>query len=532
MLIFVSCQKPKADLLIYNAHIFTVNAAFDTATVVVICDGKFVAVGGDSLRSQYKATQTLDAKGGFIYPGFMDAHCHFTGYAIDQYKLNLYGTKSFSEILEKTKVYAKTSKRTWIEGRLWDQHDWADPSFPVKDSLDILFPDRPVFLMRIDGHAILCNQKALDLAHITPETKVQEGVIEKKNGKLTGILIDKAVNLVQAVIPPIDQELVEEYLLKTQQEFFQHGLTSFVDCGLENQQVAWVQKAYDDQKLSIRMSAMLLSSPENLSAYLKKPIQVGYEFHIIGFKAFADGSMGSRGAHLLEDYEDQHGHKGYPLLSAEALHTLVKQVYASPYQLNIHAIGDATNREVLQAYARVLSRENDRRWRVEHAQCVQPEDIHLFKDFHIIPSVQPTHATSDMNWIAQRLGEQRTAYSYQYQTLLQQNGWLPLGTDFPVERLHPLRTFYAAVFRQDERGQPSTGFHMENALTREQALRGITIWAAQSVFEEKNKGSIEQGKFADFVLLPINLMKASSKEIYDCPISATYLGGKKVYQKR
>ena len=206
--------------------------------------------------------------------------------------------------MEKTKAYAKASNRAWIEGRLWDQHDWKDHSFPVKDSLDKLFPDRPVFLMRIDGHAVLCNQKALDLAHITKDTKIVDGVIEQKQGALTGILIDKAVNLVQAVIPPIEQELVETYLVQTQKEFFQEGLTSFVDCGLEFQQIQWVRKAYDDQKLKIRMAAMLMSSPENLSVYLKKIIKPNEQLHIIGFKAFADGSMGSRGAHLLEDYEE------------------------------------------------------------------------------------------------------------------------------------------------------------------------------------------------------------------------------------
>ncbi len=518
-------------MIVYNANIYTVNDKFDVAHVAVIKEGKFIEVGGDSLLSMYEAKNKLDAKQQFMYPGFMDAHCHFTGYSLDQYKLNLYGTKSFNEIVGKIVEYAKTNQRTWIEGRLWDQHDWEDKRFPTKDTLDKLFPSTPIFLMRIDGHAVLCNQKALDLAHINDTTSIEQGVIEKQHGKLTGILIDKAVDLVQAVMPTLDKESACAYFTQTEKECFSLGLTSVVDCGLENNWVKWLQFAYEQKTLKLRMAGMLMNEEKNIKEYLPQEPFWNDQFHLIGFKVFADGSLGSRGAHLLNDYSDQHGHRGYSLVSATELEKLAQQILESKYQLNIHAIGDATNREVLNLFGSILPANNDRRWRIEHAQLIAPEDFNLFGKYHIIPSVQPTHATSDMSWVEERIGAERMPFAYAYQDLLKQNGWIPLGTDFPVESLNPLGTFYAAVFRQDEHQSPKGGFQMKNALTREQALRGMTIWAAQSVFEEKIKGSIEVGKMADFVMLPIDLMKASAQEILQTKVQATFLGGEKVYSK-
>ncbi|MBP6623640.1 MAG: amidohydrolase [Chitinophagaceae bacterium] len=529
--LFISCTKKQADFIVYNATIYTVNEKFEVAHVAVVKDGKFIAVGGDSLLSLYEATNKVDAKQQFIYPGFIDAHCHFTGYSLDQYKLNLYGTKSFNEIVAKIIEYAKTNQRTWIEGRLWDQHDWEGKRFPTKDTLDKLFPSTPIFLMRIDGHAVLCNQKALDLAHITDTTSVEQGVIEKRQGKLTGILIDKAVSLVQKVIPSVDKELASTYFGQTEKECFSVGLTSVVDCGLENDWVKWLQYAFEHKGLKVRIAGMLMNDEKNIQEYLHQEPLWNDQFHLIGFKVFADGSLGSRGAHLLQEYQDQHGHTGYALISVAELKKLTQQVIQSKYQLNIHAIGDATNHEALTLYSEVLTSNNDRRWRIEHAQLIAPEDFSIFGRYHIIPSVQPTHATSDMSWVEQRIGAHRMPYAYAYQNLLKQNDWLPLGTDFPVEPLNPLGTFYAAVFRQDEHQLPVEGFQMSNALTREQALRGMTIWAAKSVFEENKKGSIEVGKMADFVILPLDIMKASSKEIIHAKVLATYLGGEKVYSK-
>lgn len=527
-----SCKKNTADLIIKNAHIYTVNANFDTAQVIVIKDGKFIATGSDSLLELYHSDNIIDAKGQYIYPGFMDAHCHFTGYAKDKYKLALFGTKSFNEIVEKINEYAKTNKREWIEGRGWDQNDWDIKQFPAKDTLDKLYPNTPVFLMRIDGHAILCNQKALDMAKINENTRISGGEVEIKNGKLTGMLIDNAVDIVKKILPPrTDEEIINDFV-SAEKDCISLGLTSLVDCGITKATFDNLKNAYKANKLQIRNAVMLSDEKENYDAFLDKKPYRDDKLHIVGYKVYADGALGSRGALLIESYSDKHNHFGYLLTSSDSMKMIAEKVFKSQYQLCTHAIGDAANREVLNIYAGVLKGKNDRRWRVEHAQVVNEDDFHFFGDFNIIPSVQPTHATSDMYWAGDRIGEKRIKNAYAYKKLLQQNNWLPLGTDFPVEYLNPLYTFYAAVFRIDKNAFPANGFEPENALDRKDALKGITIWAARSVFEEDVKGSIESGKMADFVILPTDLMHADARTIYSTVVSATYINGKRVFNNQ
>lgn len=525
-----ACRQNNADLIIKNAHIYTVNPQFDTAQVLVVKGGKFIAVGGDSLLQQYQTDSVIDAKGQFIYPGFMDAHCHFTGYAKDKYKLALFGTKSFDDIVGMVVKYAKTNQRIWIEGRGWDQNDWVQKDFPVKDTLDLLFPNTPVFLMRIDGHAILCNQKALDLAKIDLNTKVAGGEVQIKNGKLSGMLFDNAVDIVKKILPGrTDAETMHDFA-DAEKDCVSLGLTSLVDCGISYSTCKILQQAYQVNKLSIRNTVMLSDEKENYDAFLSKKPYRDDKLHIAGFKVYADGALGSRGAHLLEEYSDQHEHFGYMLTPADSMKKIAEKIFPTGYQLCTHAIGDAANREVLNIYASVLKQKNDRRWRIEHAQVLNENDFHLFGDYNIIPSVQPTHATSDMYWATDRIGKTRIKNAYAYQKLLQQNGWLPLGTDFPVEYLNPLYTFYAAVFRKDKKSFPENGFETANALSRMDALRGMTIWAARSVFEENMKGSIEVNKLADFVLLPVDLMKADAQTIYNTKVTATYIDGKLIYR--
>lgn len=525
----LSCRKNNADLIIKNGLVYTVNQNFDTAQVIVIKDGKFIAVGGDSLLDSYQAEKYIDAKGQFIYPGFMDAHCHFTGYAKDKYKLALFGTKSFQEVIDKTLEYSKTNKRIWIEGRGWDQNDWDIKAFPNKDTLDILFPNTPVFLMRIDGHAILCNQKALDLAHVNSSTKVEGGEVEIINGKLTGMLIDNAVDIVKKVLPPRTVEEIIQDFVNAETDCTTLGLTSLVDCGISKSTLDVLQKAYKENKLQLRNTILLSDEKDNYEAYLDKKPYRDNRLHIAGFKVYADGALGSRGAYLLEDYSDKAHHHGYLLTPIDSMKSIAQKLIKTEYQLCTHAIGDAANRAVLLNYGEVLKGKNDRRWRIEHAQVVHKNDFHYFADFNIIPSVQPTHATSDMYWATDRVGPVRIKDAYAYQKLLLLNNWLPLGTDFPVESFNPLYTFFAAVFRVDKNNFPQNGFEIENALSRKDALKGITIWAAKSVFEEEVKGSIEVGKMADFVILPIDLMQAKSEAIYNCKVVATYIDGKAVY---
>ena len=529
-----ACKKNNADYIFHNAHIYTVNDRFDTASTLVIKDGKILAVGGKELLNQYHALNIINAKGTYIYPGFIDAHTHFTGYAMDKYKLVLYGSKSFEEMIGKVVDYARTSKREWIEGRLWDHQLWPNKEFPTKDTLDKLFPNRPVFLMRIDGHAILCNQKALDLAGVNENTVIEGGELLKRNGKLTGLLIDNAVNLVKSKIPVRTKEEEIPDMFLAQDDCFKLGLTSLVECGISNEVIKWLIELSENNKKSLKigLAAFLTDEEKNYRDFFNQPIYQKGFLKIVGYKIFADGSLGSRGALLSQEYNDRHEHKGQLLKPIDSILSIAIKVIGTPYQLSVHAIGDGTNHQILSVFGEVLKQPNDRRWRIEHAQVVNPEDLALFAKYSIIPSVQPTHAMSDMSWATDRLGAERIQYAYAYKALLQQNSWIPLGTDFPVEDLNPLNTYCAAVFRQNKELQPMGGFQMENALSKEEALRGITIWAAKSVYEEKIKGSLEVGKQADFVVLPTDLMTASADSIYKTKVIYTYVKGERVYPNR
>ena len=527
----IACGRKKtAELIVHHAKIYTVNEGFETAEAMAVKDGKILAVGTDKeIESGYSAKEVVDARGKFIYPGFIDAHCHFTGFATDMWKCDLTGTESFDQIISKIKEYSAHAPMEWIYGRGWDQNDWAVKQFPDNIELDKLFPNRPVFLKRIDGHAALANSVALKLADITLNTQINGGTIEKKNGKLTGILVDNAMDIVEAKIPPISDQLAKEYYEKAQSMCFELGLTGVHDCGVSEHTIDLIEEAHHSGKLKMKIFALLSDNP----AYYKKWISKGpYKtdrLHVGGFKVYADGALGSRGASLLKDYSDQPGWKGFLLSKPAHFDSLAKALYASALQMCTHAIGDSGNRQILKTYASVLKGANDRRWRIEHAQVVNEADFHYFKDFNIIPSVQPTHATSDMYWAESRLGHDRMKGAYAYQSLLKTNNWMPLGTDFPVEYISPFKTFFAAVARQDAKGYPANGFQMDEALTREEALRGMTIWAAKSAFEENEKGSLEPGKTADFIMLDIDLLKEDKGKLLNTKVLGTWVNGEKVF---
>lgn len=526
---FFTAQS-QADLIVTNAKIYTVNQNFDTAEAMAISGGKILAVGSSKeILKNYKSTSTQDLQGKFVYPGLIDAHCHFTRNATDKWKQDLTGTKSWSEIITKMSAYAKTSPNDWIYGRGWDQNDWETKEFPTKKELDKLFPNRPVFLKRIDGHAAVANQKALDIAGITVKTKILGGEIELKKGKLTGILVDNAMALVEKNIPEIADDLAVQYFAELQQECFSYGLTSLHDCGISEKHLALLEKSQDKGDLKMKMFALLSDTPEYYDRWIKKGRTVNGNITVGGFKVYADGALGSRGANLIADYSDKKDWKGF--LKSERAHfaDLAKKLKNSNLQMCTHAIGDSANRTILQIYGDVLGGKNDRRWRIEHAQIVDKKDFDLFGKYSIIPSVQPTHATSDMYWAEDRLGKERLHFSYAYQDLLKQNAWLPLGTDFPVEDINPLKTFHSAVARKDSKNYPTAGFQKENALTREQALRGMTIWAAKSAFQENEIGSLEIGKSADFIIMDQDIMTVAESKILDSKVLSTYTNGKKVY---
>lgn len=523
--------KQKIDLLVFNATIYTVDSAFGKVEAIAVKDGKIVAIGKtDSLQNLFEAKEKLDAGGKFIYPGFIDAHCHFLAYGKGLQECNLVGTGSWNEVLQRLKDFAVTHPDGWLIGRGWDQNDWANKSYPVNDSLNVLFPDRPVLLGRVDGHAAIANWKALDLAGINPGNGIVGGEFITEDGRFKGVLVDNAVKLVQQNIPQPTQADVTKCLHDAEQNCFAVGLTSVQDCGLDANIIKLIQQLYKDGKLTMRMYAMLSDKKGNYEYLFSNGKIQTEQLTVTGFKLYADGALGSRGACLLQPYSDMPGHYGFLLKSKAYYDSILPIIAAKGFQACTHAIGDSANRIILNIYTKALQGKPGLRWRIEHAQVINGADFNLFGASHIIPSVQPTHATSDMYWAGNRLGAERLKGAYAYKQLLKQNGWLPLGTDFPVEDISPLKTFYAATIRKDAKGFPAGGFQMENALSREEALKGMTIWAAQAAFEEHLKGSLQPGKLADFIILDKDLLHCNETEILGTKVLFTYSGGKQVYK--
>jgi len=526
-----SCiDTEKADLLIHNAKIYSMDNSFSIHEAMAIKDGKIIEIGpNNQLKNRYDATKTIDSKLRPIYPGFIDAHCHFLWYGNTFFEVQLAGTKSWAEVIERTRAFAENNKDLWITGRGWDQNDWENKTFPDKSELDSIFPERPVLLKRIDGHAAIANRKALDLAKITSKTKIEGGVVELKNGNPSGLLIDNAVDSVSSVIPDLTESQMERALLKAQEMCFQKGLTTVDDAMLENKMVKVIDRLQKERKLKMKIYGMLMPSEENKSDYLANGPYLTERLTIRSFKYFADGALGSRGARLIKAYRDDPHNKGLFLNDSNYFIEEAKLMDKHGFQMNTHCIGDAANRMILNIYGEVLQGTNDKRWRIEHAQIVHPKDLEKFREFTVIPSVQPTHATSDMYWLEDRLGSERMKSAYAYRDLLEQNGIIALGTDFPIEDINPIQTFYAAVFRKDKNQSPSSGFQISNSLSREDALRGMTIWAAIANFEENRKRSLEAGKSADFVILNQDLMEVEDSKILDSKVEKTFIEGEQVY---
>ncbi|MES2445621.1 MAG: amidohydrolase family protein [Bacteroidota bacterium] len=533
LFILSGCTKPKADLIVFNAKIYTVNEKFDIAEAMAIKDGKILAVGSEAeIKKQYAGSEEMDAKGKTIYPGFIDAHAHFYGYGESLQSADLRGTKSWDEVITRLVEFAKTHPDGWLTGRGWDQNDWPNKQFPTKEKLDSLFPTRPVLLERVDGHASIANQSALTASGITKSFALTGGDIVEVNGKLTGLLIDNAVELVANKVPAVNETQAKKIFLDAQKNCFAAGLTTIDDCGLDYEAVEFIEKLQADKSLKMRLYVMLSDNEKNFDYLFKRGAIKTDRLNVRAFKVYADGALGSRGACLMHPYSDMPSKSGFLLSDLKHFEEVAKKINAYNFQMCTHAIGDSANRSILKIYNNVLGGKNDKRWRIEHAQVVAQSDFNLFGSASVVPSVQPTHATSDMYWAGDRLGKERVKGAYAYKQLMQQNGWIPLGTDFPVEEINPMFTFYAATARKDDENYPQGGYQMENALIREQTLRGMTIWAAKANFEEKEKGSLEVGKFADFVILENDLMKATDQQILKNKVIKTYVNGEKVYEKK
>ncbi len=523
--------KKQVDLLVYNATIYTVDSTFSKAEALAVRNGKIVAVGNtQDLTQKYQAATKVDAGNHTIIPGLFDAHAHFIELGKRMLQVNLRGTKSYDEMIQRVVDFQHKEHRNFITGMGWDQNSWPSKKFPTKKKLDQLFPNIPVVLTRVDGHAFLVNQKALDKAGITASSHIPGGTFVKENGKLTGVLIDNARKKIYSILPKYNEQKETNALLRAQKKCLSYGLTTVADAGISHESIQLMNKLALNKQLKIGLYPMLLYSDPHLDDYLFQGLGKNEAISCHAVKLYADGALGSRGACLRKPYTDMPGHYGKMRVNPQFIKELAQKIARSHFQLNTHAIGDSANHVVLKAYATALKGKTDRRWRVEHAQIVDPEDWKYFSK-NIIPSVQPTHAISDMDWAEDRLGSTRIQYAYANKTLLDQAGLVALGTDAPVEEINPYRTFYTAITRQDSLGNPPNGFFPKQKLSRKEALKGMTIWAAYSEFLNKTKGSLVPGKQADFVILDRDIMKVSADSTLHTQVLATYIKGKKVYDR-
>ncbi len=528
---FDSCHdlKKKADLIIFNAKIYTPDSVANGITCIAVKKGIIIGIGTDAdIRSRFWAPENINAKGAFVYPGFTDAHSHFTGFAQGLRYADLTQAHSFDEVIAILQGYHKQHPESWIVGRGWDQNNWPKKVFPDNNRLNSLFPGIPVVLTRIDGHAVLASDAAIKAASIQfPGTKGEALIL---NNKFTGIFLEGSADKLRNAIPMPSISDMTDYLVIANKLCHEAGLTAVNDAGINKSEILLLDSLQKAGKITLRIDAWLSPTKENFDYFMKDTIYHTPFLRVGAIKMYADGALGSRGACLLNPYLDDSPNFGLLVTSPEELAAMCKRAYDLGFQINTHAIGDSAIRMVLHTYSKFLKPGDDRRWRIEHAQVVNEHDFELFAKYHIIPSVQATHATSDMDWAGKRLGYVRVKNAYAYNRLLQQNGWMPNGTDFPIEAIEPIKTFYAAVARKDANGEPEEGFLMENALSRMNALKSMTIWAAKACFEEKRRGSIEIGKVADFTILNTDIIKAPEAKLLMTKVLYTIVDGKIVFR--
>lgn len=524
-----SCYKGIAvDLVIHNAHIHTMDEKGTVGQAMAIRNGKIVEVGPErQILNKYSAEETLDAGGRDIYPGLTDAHGHILSYAKQKLSCDLTGSSSLDEVLVRLEKYQSKFKRKFIIGRGWDQSLWASKEFPTNKRLNELFPTTPVCLIRIDGHAMLVNDAALKLAGINSSTMIEGGIIHKEEEKCTGLLVDNAMNPIYETLPEFPENELIQAILEIQRELFQYGITSVHEAGIEHKDITLFKKLIDQKGLELEVYAMLMPTEKNIAFAKKNGVYEYKNLLIRSFKVMGDGALGSRGAFLKLPYTDAHDHHGVlttPISEMKRIALIAEQV---GYQMNTHAIGDSTNRILLDLYRGIYEVNRDHRWRIEHAQVIDIDDFKLFAENGVFPSVQPSHAVSDQRWAEDRLGKKRMKGAYAYKSLLQQTGMIAIGTDFPIEPIDPFNTLHAAVSRQNTDNFPASGFYKDEAISLEECMRGMTIWAAFASFQETTKGSIEKDKHATFV-------------VFDKPVTdeggykpnfayITFIQGKRVY---
>lgn len=528
--LFSCSQTIEKDVTIYlNGRIYTCDSNFTVAEAMAVADGKILATGlNKDIQLKYPdADTTILLNNHAVYPGLFDAHCHFYALGRLESRLNCKGVSSWDSVLQMARLYHESNSEGWLLGRGWDQSLFKGKSYPDNEGLNKAFPNRPVLLRRVDGHAAIANAKALELVGIDLNSKIEGGEVEIKNGKLTGILLDNAVDQVMNAIPKESNAEIARYLLKAQELCFAVGLTSVTDAGLSPQILDVIDSLYDKGQLKIRINAMISANQEGLD-YAKKHGPIEQErFRVKSFKIYGDGALGSRGALLKRPYCDRDNHSGLLLTPIDSIKKYCQWAANNNFQVCTHAIGDSANKLLLDIYSGYTSGK-DLRWRIEHAQVVQVKDIALFGKYSVIPSVQPTHATSDMRWAENRICTDRLSGAYAYKSLLNAYGKIALGTDFPIEDYNPLKTFYASVYRKDLEGMPKDGFLMNEALSKQQTLYGMTIWAAFAQFDENRLGSLEKRKEADFVIMNQDWVSVSESEVLNSKPIAIYVKGEMV----
>jgi predicted amidohydrolase YtcJ len=532
-----------ADAIYVNGNIYTVDADFSKAAVIATKGQEILYVGNDRAEAEAfsgAATKQVDLKGKTVIPGIVEGHMHFISEAEKLMILDVF-MEAKPVILQKVKEEAaKLKPGEWVTGRGWNQEAWETAEWPSKEDLDAAAPDNPVMLTRSCNHALWVNSMALEMAEVTKDTPDPQGgeILKNAAGEPLGVLTDTAMLLVRNIVPPLSNERRVEGMLKAQEELFSYGITSLMDAGITQENLALTRAQYESGALKIRISEFLFATNGNDKAYIEagnKPVSGLYDGHldIRGIKIVSDGSLGARGALLIDDYSDQPGHKGSGRYTDAELYEIVKRAHDNGFQLALHGIGDGAVRQVINAYEKVLkeSPKDDHRYRIEHFQIVKPEDIKRAMDLGILPAMQAIHATSDKGMAEDRIGAERIKSAYAWRTVLSSGGIIANGSDAPVELVNPYHGIFAAVTRQDRQGEPDEGWYPEQKMTREEALRSFTSWSAYALFSEGVKGSLEAGKMADFVVLDRDVMTCYEGDIKDAKALMTVLGGKPVYSK-
>ena len=520
-------KSESVDLVIYNAKIHLMDGKGTIVQAMAIRDGKVIEYGPDrQILNKYSYAESIDAQNKEVYPGLIDAHGHLFSYAEQKLSVDLVGCRSMEEMIRRIRDYQKTENRKVIVGSGWDQSLWGSSELPDNSLLNLEFPNIPVCMYRIDGHSALVNQAFIDLIGPFNPT-MKGGEVLYTEGKPNGMFIDAALAIVEPFIPKYSEIQIRKKMLEIQQELFQYGVTGVHEAGIDFNELELLIEMVKKSELKLNIYAMLNPSNKNRDFASKHGVYRNKNLSVRSFKAYVDGALGSRGALLKQPYTDKPGYNGLCLTSSDELKELAAFCVDHGYQLNSHGIGDSAISIILDMCKNVFAENPDHRFRVEHAQVVDPNDFQKFSDYAVFSSVQPTHATTDQRWAESKLGSKRMKGSYAYKTLKESIGMIALGTDFPVEYTNPFYTIHSAVHRKNHKGEPKGGFLLNEALTMEETLNGMTIWAAYSAFEEKYAGSIEVGKNATFFILDKPLNRDSEfKENFSW---MTFIDGNLVY---